>query len=232
MRSNTVPFTAAILLLTAVGAAASSRGTTCAESAWYALPQRPYVAFRRLEAENAKSGKQAWMDVRTTVGSDGILVVEILAEGGSEQIRNRVFRAALERERTLLAKRPSGHVSSEPGTYECSEAEPDVSGLLRVALRPGPKGGDNLVIGNMFLQPSTGDVVRVAGRLAKSPSFWVSQVDVDWSYARVHNDIVLPVCLQSAARVKIFGLSTFRMTYEYLSVDGQPVSSSALASRH
>ena len=70
---------------------------------------------------------------------------------------------------------------------------------------PGPKGGDNLVIGNMFLQPSTGDVVRVAGRLAKSPSFWVSQVDVEWSYARVHNDIVLPVCLQSAAKVKIFG---------------------------
>ncbi len=232
MRSHTVPFATAILLLTAVGAVASPRGTACAESAWYALPQRPYVAFRRLEAENAKSGKQAWMDVRTTVGSDGILVVEILAEGGSEQIRNRVFRAALERERTLLAKRASGNASDETGTYECSEAEPDVSGLLRVALRAGPKGGDNLVIGHMFLQPSTGDVVRVAGRLAKSPSFWVSQVDVDWSYARVHNDIVLPVCLQSAARVKIFGLSTFRMTYEYVSVDGQPVSSTALASRH
>jgi len=232
VRSNTVPFATAILLLTALGAAASPRGTACAESAWYALPQRPYVAFRRLEAENAKSGKQAWMDVRTTVGSDGILVVEILAEGGSEQIRNRVFRAALARERTLLAKRSSGQVSAEAGTYECTEAEPDVSGLLRVPLRPGPKGGDNLVIGHMFLQPSTGDVVRVAGRLAKSPSFWVSQVDVDWSYARVHNGIVLPVCLQSAARVKIFGLSTFRMTYDYLSVDGQPVSSTALASRH
>ncbi len=232
MRSNTVPFATAILLFTALGAVASPRDAACAESAWYALPQRPYVAFRRLEAENVKSGKHAWMDVRTTVGSDGILMVEILAEGGSEHIRNRVFRAALERERTLLAKRFSRNSSAETGTYECSEAEPDASGLLRVALRAGPKGGDNLVIGNMFLQPSTGDVVRVAGRLAKSPSFWVSQVDVDWSYARVHNDIVLPVCLQSAARVKIFGLSTFRMTYEYVSVDGQPVTSTALASRH
>ena len=83
----------------------------------------------------------------------------------------------------------------------------------------------------MFLEPSTGDVVRVSGRLAKNPSFWVSHVDVEWSYARVHNDIVLPVSLQSTAKVKIFGISTFRMTYDYLSVDGQPVASSA-ASRH
>jgi hypothetical protein len=48
----------------------------------------------------------------------------------------------------------------------------------------------------------------------------------------VHNDIVLPVYLQSTAKLKIFGLSTFRMTYDYLSVDGQPVASSTLASRH
>ena len=109
---------------------------------------------------------------------------------------------------------------------------PDASGLLRIPLKPGPKGGDNLVIGNMFLQPSTGDVVRVAGRLVKNPSFWVSHVDVEWSYARVHNDIVLPVFLQSTAKLKIFGLSTFRMTYDYLSVDGQPVANSTLASRH
>ena len=232
MRSNTVPFATAILLFTALGAVASPRGAACAESAWYALPQPPDVAFRRLEAENAKSGKHAWMDVRTTLAVTASWWSKSSRKAAPSRSETVYFRAALERERTLLAKRFSGNASAATGTYECSEAEPDASGLLRVALKAGPKGGDNLVIGNMFLQPSTGDVVRVAGRLAKSPSFWVSQVDVDWSYARVHNDIVLPVCLQSAARVKIFGLSTFRMTYEYVSVDGQPVTSSALASRH
>ena len=230
---NTVPVVAAVLLLAAPGAMAAPLKPACAESAWYAQPQRPYVAFRRLEAEIVKTGKQAWMEVRTTLASDGILTVEVLSEGGSEQIRNKVLRAALERERSLLAKRPSpsAYVSAETETYECPEPEPDASGLLRIPLRPGRKGGDNLVIGHMFLQPSTGDVVRVAGRLAKSPSFWISQIDVEWSYARVHNDIVLPVCLQSTARVKIVGLSTFRMTYDYLSVDGQPVSSGSRASR-
>lgn len=231
MRSDTVPVIVALLLVTA-SAAGAEPPPACAESAWYALPQRPYIAFRRLEAENPKTGKQAWMEVRTAVGADGVLMIDVLAEGGSEQIRNRVFRAALERERNLLAKRSSAHAIGEAGTYECSEPVPDASGLLRVPLRPGPKGGDNLVVGHMFLQPSTGDVVRVAGRLVKNPSFWVSQVDVEWSYARVHNDVVLPVSMQSTAKLKIFGLSTFRMTYDYLSVDGQPVASSTLASRH
>ena len=87
------------------------------------------------------------------------------------------------------------------------------------------------MFGDLFMQPSTGDVVRVAGRLAKSPSFWVSQVDVEWRYARVHNDIVLPVSLYSNAKVKIFGPSTFRMTYDYVSVDGQPVAAGTRAAR-
>ena len=121
MRSDTVPVAAALILFAASTAVAEPRPPACAESAFYALPQRPYVAFRRLEAENPKTGRQAWMDVRTAVGADGVLVVDILAEGGSEQIRNRVFRAALERERTLLAKRPSAHAMGDGDAYECSD---------------------------------------------------------------------------------------------------------------
>ncbi len=169
------------------------------------------------------------MEARTALGADGRLAVEILDEGGSEQIRNRVFRAALEREQELMANRASGAPSSLD-TYECAEPELLASGLLRVPLRPR-RNDVNLVFGDLFMQPSTGDVVRVAGRLAKSPSFWVSQVDVEWRYARVHNDIVLPVSLYSNAKVKIFGPSTFRMTYDYVSVDGQPVAAGTRAAR-
>ncbi len=223
------PFVAAVLLLAASRPAAEPISPTCIETAGNAVPLRPYVAVRRLEAENGKSGKEAWMDARTTLGADGRLAVEILDEGGSEQIRNRVFRAALEREQELVASRASATPASLD-SYECAEPELDASGLLRVPLRPRRKEV-NLVFGDLFMQPSTGDVVRVAGRLAKSPSFWVSQVDVEWRYERVHHDIVLPVSLQSNAKVRIFGPSTFRMTYDYVSVDGQPVAVDARAAR-
>jgi hypothetical protein len=192
------------------------------------------VAFRRLEAENPKSGRQGWLDVRTELGTDGLLTVEVLDEGGSDYIRNKVLRAALDGERQLIANRAAG-----PGplldTTTCAQSQGDAavdaSGLVRVPLKPGKKGDVGLIYGNIFLQPRTGDLVRVEGRLAKNPSFWVSQVDVAWTYARVHNDIVLPVSLHSVAKVKLFGSSTFHMTYDYRSVDGQAVSTGARASR-
>jgi hypothetical protein len=228
MRSQ--PFLVATgILALAAGPLANPPGDGCADAA-FAAPQRPYVAFRRLEAGNLKSGRHGWMDVLTELGADGLLVVEVLNEGGSDYIRTRVLRAALESEKRLVARRQAEPLPAADRST-CGESQLDESGLLRVPLRPARSGGDHLVIGHMFLEPGTGDLVRVAGRLAKNPSFWVSQVDVEWTYARVHKDIVLPVSLHSVAKVKVFGPSTFNMTYDYRSVDGQAVSAGSLASR-
>ena len=96
----------------------SSPGTagarSCVEAIGYPVTQRPHVAFRRLEADNPKSGRQGWMEVRTTLGNDGLLSVEVLSEGGSDYIRNKVLRAALQREQDLIAKRVKEHESSAP----------------------------------------------------------------------------------------------------------------------
>jgi hypothetical protein len=223
------------LPLTAAGDPLSSPGTagarSCVEAIGYPVTQRPHVAFRRLEADNPKSGRQGWMEVRTTLGNDGLLSVEVLAECGADYIRNKVLRAALQREQDLIARRVKEHESSAPDVTSCGEPQPDESGLLRVAIGNTGRKDDGIVIGHMFLQPATGDLVRVAGRLSKNPSFWISQVDVEWNYARIGKDNVLPVSLYSTAKVKMFGVSTFRMTYDYLSVDGQPVSNGSRASR-
>ena len=223
-----LPVAAMLLLAGTSGPAAEPRLRACVDRSDFALPQRPYVALRRLEAENERSGRHGWMEVKTTF-KDGALFIEFLNEGGSDQIRNKVLRAALESEQELVAKRQSGSADAAP-TYECAEPELDASGLMRVPLRPRRKD-ISLIFGSLFLQPSTGDTVRVMGRLAKNPSFWVSQVDVDWQYERVHHDAVLPVSLHSTAKVKIFGPSTFSMTYDYVSVDGEPVASSTRVSR-
>ena len=224
------PLVVTVVLSLVSGVMATPHSTGCGEATAYAAPQRPYVAFRRLEAENQKSGRQGWMDVRTELGTDGVLKVDVLDEGGSDYIRNKVLRAALDGERQLIATRSTATVSPVD-TTPCTESQVDASGLVRVPLRPGRKGDVGLIFGNMFLQPGTGDLVRVEGRLAKNPSFWVSQVDVSWTYARVHNDIVLPVSLHSVAKVKMFGPSTFHMTYDYRTVDGQAVSTGSRASR-
>jgi hypothetical protein len=215
-----------LIMATSVSTDAAS---TCADEAPDLLPSIPYSAIRRLDAENRKTGRQGWMEARTTLDRDGVLTITVLSEGGSEQIRNKVLRAALQAEQEVLRKRRGTH-GAETESYECGEAQLERSGLLRMPLRPKEKSR-NLVVGDLFMQPSTRDVVSVKGQLAKSPSFWISRVEVEWTYRRVHKQLVLPVSLESTANVKMFGPSTFRMTYDYESVNGEPILRRTRASR-
>ena len=76
----------------------------------------------------------------------------------------------------------------------------------------------------MFLQPDDGDLVRLQGRLAKNPSFWVRNVEIVRSYKRIEG-VVMPVTLDSTAHVRLFGPSSLRMTYVYSEIDGHRVRS-------
>ena len=82
------------------------------------------------------------------------------------------------------------------------------------------------VIGQLFLSPADGDLVRVEGRLAKNPSFWVSRVNIVRHYARI-NGALVPVLLESTAQLRLLGRSSLRMSYEYLEVDDQPAVAAA-----
>jgi hypothetical protein len=73
----------------------------------------------------------------------------------------------------------------------------------------------------MFLTVD-GDLLRVEGRLAKNPSFWVTRVDVVRSYRRV-NGVLMPVALETNAQLRLFGSSALRMTYRYSHIDDRVV---------
>jgi hypothetical protein len=63
----------------------------------------------------------------------------------------------------------------------------------------------------------------------KNPSFWVRNTDVVWKYGRV-GDAVVPVEVSSTAKVRLFGASSFRMTYDYVTIAGRPVGGRAAES--
>ena len=62
--------------------------------------------------------------------------------------------------------------------------------------------------------------MRLEGELAKAPSFWTRRVQIVRRYQRFVG-IRMPVALETTAAVRIAGQSTFRMTYEYESINGQ-----------
>lgn len=176
-----------------------------------------FRAIRHLEARNDHFGKSATMDVWTEGNGNGFQY-RIIAESGSEYIRSRVFRETLETERAMWAAGSAAGAALTPENYDFEEAgvQPDGSPSLNVK----PRRKDVLLVnGTIFLNPEDGDLVRMEGFLAKTPSFWTRRVSITRWYKRFAG-VRMPVALESTANVRIAGQSTFRMTYEYESVNG------------
>jgi hypothetical protein len=181
-----------------------------------------FRALRHIDAYNENFDKSAWMDVWTEADEQGFRY-RIVSEGGSGWIRSKVFRAALESERKMWADGTPARAAITPANYEFVDRGGQPDGLESLLVKPRRK--DTLLIeGSIFLNPADGDLVRLEGRLVKTPSFWTRRVDIVRWYRRFAG-IRMPVALESTANVLIAGKSTFRLTYEYESVNGQRMGS-------
>lgn len=182
----------------------------------------PYQAVRRLEASSAKLNESAWMEAFTEYSREGGFQYRVLAHGGSERILSRALKAVLDSERDNIGEWRKGALT--PENYDMIFESRTADGLLKVQLNPRRRDS-RLLSGVAWLASQSGALVRLEGRLSKSPSFWVRWVSVTRKYAPIHGTM-MPAAVESTADVKIAGMSTFSMVYRYSVVDGQSVSSS------
>ncbi len=183
--------------------------------------QPSYRATRRLEAANGN--RRGWLDAVTTYSPATGLAYEITAEGGSGYIRNKVLRAVLEGEQEIIAHGEAARSALEPSNYTFLANGVDADGLANVLISPR-RQERVLISGTMFLRAAEGDLVRLQGRLAKNPSFWIKNVDVVRRYERI-DGVIVPVSLESKAQLRFLGEATLRMTYSYSEIDGRDVGS-------
>jgi len=185
-------------------------------------PTVEYRALRRLEATNAKFNQHAWMTAWTEYDHAKGFRYQIVGEGGSPYIRTHVLRAALDGEQKIWANKEPQKASLSTDNYVFDNDVPDTGGLAAVGLRPKRK--DVLLVeGAIFVQPSDGDLARIEGKLSKAPSFWTRRVDVVRRYERL-GGVRVPVSIESVAHVLIAGRSTFKMTYDYESINGRHIA--------
>ena len=181
--------------------------------------QPGYRGTRYLEAANGS--RHGWLATVTEYASDTGFRYQITADGGSDYIRKKVLKAVLDGERAVVAAGEDTRSSLARANYTFQEKGIDDDGLARVLLSPRRKERA-LVAGVMLLRPDQGELVRVEGRLAKNPSFWVRNVDIVRTYERI-GGVVVPVAMDSTAQIRFFGAATFRMTYVYSEINGRPV---------
>ena len=182
--------------------------------------QRSYRAVRRLEGENGR--RKGWVEAITEYSPEAGFRYEITAEGGSDLIRSKVLKAVLDGERDVIARGETARSSLAPANYRFHANGIDADGLANVLLSPRRRERV-LVSGMMALNASDGALVRLKGRLAKSPSFWIKNVDIVRTYERIDGTVV-PVTLESKAQVRFLGEATLRMTYVYSEIDGRQLT--------
>jgi len=127
----------------------------------------------------------------------------------------------LDGEREIIALGETARSALARDNYTFQPNGIGADGLANIQMTPRRKERV-LLSGSMLLRPANGDLVRVEGRLAKSPSFWVKNVDIVRIYERI-NGVVVPVRLESRAQVRFLGDATLRMTYRYSEIDGRRV---------
>jgi len=179
----------------------------------------PYEAVRRLEASSANLNESAWMEAITQYSREGGFSYRVIRQGGSQRILKRGLKGVLDSEQENVGQWRKAALTRE--NYDMTFDSRTSDGLLKVQLSPRRRDS-RLLDGAAWLTARTGALVKLEGRLAKSPSFWVRWVNLTRQYTPVHGTM-MPAALDSTADVKIAGMSTFSMTYRYLSVDGQPV---------
>ena len=188
-----------------------------------AEPLSRYSAVRHLQAAARGGRMTASMTVRTTLDPGRGFEYVVLAESGSRLIHRKVFRPALEAERQARVPAEAARGALTPANYEFGAGGITDDGLLRIEIRP--RRADTLLVrGSILVTQDGADLVRIEGQLVKRPSFWTRRVEVVRRYVRL-GGVRVPVAMQSTADVLIAGRSTFEMTYEYESINDQPVVS-------
>lgn len=225
-RSNRATMVACALSALAL-CTSSAEGQPAAEthllerlSAWSTSPVVPHRARRRLEAHKVGSHERAWLVVQTSLDPAKGFFYEVVAEGGPHALRHRMKQVLDEEQRVWRSGEPQHGALSAANYHLAVIGSQDDEVRVRIVPR---KRARFLLDGVATLDRGTGEVRRVEGELAKPPSFWIKDVRLTRRYTRVGSR-VMPASLESIARVRIWGVYYFTMTYDYESVEGVPVA--------
>src|SRR6478752_6218095 len=88
-----------------------------------------YRAFRRLEAGLIGTDKHGWIEAWTEFRPGRGLTVDVVREGGSDYVRNKVLRNLLSNEQELLADGKSLRQSLEAKNYTFEDGGMTENGL-------------------------------------------------------------------------------------------------------
>jgi hypothetical protein len=203
------------------GASSTVPGVEPALERFLARPDEPltqYRAVRHIEARNDRFNLTGSLDAVTEVVPGGRFTYTVIREEGSEYIRRKVLHPLLENEAELSAAGDASRYALTATNYDVAAGGLATDGTVKLFAR-ARRRDLGLIDGAVFVTSDDADLVRVEGRLVKNPSFWTSRVDLVRQYTRIAG-VRVPIRVDTVAHVRLAGVSTMTMTYDYQMVDG------------
>jgi hypothetical protein len=186
-----------------------------------------YTAVRRYILENSRHHKRAEMLVTMACLDNGSKEFERVSESGWGTARSHVFPKLLEGESE--ASRPDVRERSRitPQNYSFEMVGQDyVNQRLAYVMDIAPKTQNKyLVQGRMWVDAADYAIVRIEGKPAKNPSFWIKSVHFVHTYQK-SGPFWLPASDRSVTDARIIGAT--ELTIEYFDYATNPPTLSAL----
>jgi len=186
-----------------------------------------YTAVRRYVLENLNHHKRAEMLVRMICLEDGSKQFEIVSTDGWGGARKHVFPRLLGAE--VEAARPNlrerSRITPENYTFEMVGTE-SVRGRPAYVMAIEPKTQNKyLVRGKIWVDAEDYSIIRVDGKPAKSPSFWIKSVHFVHDYDKI-GAFWFPALDHSVTDVRIFGATEMTIEYFDYAPNAGPLSAS------
>ncbi|MBA3975797.1 MAG: hypothetical protein C0504_16450 [Candidatus Solibacter sp.] len=173
-----------------------------------------YTSIREYSVVNTRFRVKASMKVQVDADALGRKRFTALSASGPGAVRKLVFRRMLDTE--AQASSPEGQKATRicRDNYSFSFVETaTLDGRESYVLEATPKSANPLLFrGRVWIDAARWVVVRIDGKPARNPSFWVSRTGFVHQYSEVEGHW-LPLLNQSDSDIKVFGRSTTRIVY-------------------
>jgi hypothetical protein len=185
-----------------------------------------YTAARRYLLENSRHHKRAEMVVRMRCLDNGSKEFQTVSATGWGTARNHVFPKLLESESeaSLPEVRDRSRITPENYSFEMV-ARDYINGRPAYVIAIAPKTPNKyLVQGRIWVDVDEYAIVRIEGKPAKSPSFWIKSVQFVHTYQK-SGLFWFPVSDRSVTDVRILGAT--EVTIEYFDYSPKATTLSA-----
>ena len=159
-----------------------------------------------VEAELERTSQRAEFAVKRTFSAPRSLAYTAVTFEGDRFVKNNIIVRLLQSDVDRVQKADGSTVAIVESNYKFSFRnieELDGRRVYTFVLKPRRKES-GLFKGKIFIDPETGHLLRAMGKLSKSPSGWIKQVDFTQDYVDI-GEFTMPLETRLLTQVRILG---------------------------